>query len=247
MRHRALAGDHIALGKRRIRQALGKITLLAVGKTGKQFHGSNRTQAAQGFAPQNLGLVRSTFFNQMDGVVVGRKPDAVALQGGKDMHTDIRIRQIIRARVDQPVTQDIAGITRAEIIEYTTGCRRQRHIADGCRRQIRLNQTDHPPRRHRQVDIEINAAPPHRRRLMFVTQDGVAALHQLTIRHDHLFASARQQGRVAPLDVSHLPGEVIDPDPVADLQRAIHLQRKPAQQIAQRILHGKSEHGGDHR
>jgi hypothetical protein len=45
----------------------------------------------------------------------------------------------------------------------------------------------------------------------------------------------------------HLPGLVVHAHPVADLQRVVDLQRQPAEQVAQRVLHREGQHRGDHR
>lgn len=49
----------------------------------------------------------------------------------------------------------------------------------------------------------------------------------------------------APEHIGHPAADVVELDPITHPQRIIQLQRHPAQHIAQRILHGKGQHGSD--
>ncbi len=71
--------------------------LFAVGQAGEQFDGVDGAQAALHFAAFHLGAVRGALLDEVDGVVVGGQADAVALQGGQDVHADIRVGEIVAA------------------------------------------------------------------------------------------------------------------------------------------------------
>ena len=77
--------------------------------------------------------------------------------------------------------------------------------------------------------------------MSFVGDDRKLALHELAVRHHDLLAIARENRGEAPLDLDHAPGNVVELDPVADLQRVVELQREAAEDVAERILHREGE------
>ena len=169
------------------------------------------------------------------------------LEGGEDVMAHVGVGEVVRAGVDQPVAQLVAGVAVAELPQQALRRGGEADVGDAGGLDVVQDGAGDPCRRHREVDVEVDQPALLRHGLPLVADDRIAVFHQVAVGDDDPFAVAGDDGGVAPLDVADPPGDFVDLDPVADFEGVVHLQREAAKEVAEGVLHRDGDHRGEHR
>ena len=164
------------------------------------------------------------------------------------MHAHHRVGGVILEKVGEKVAQVVAQVAVLEAVQDAARRRNAGDVGDGELAHLVLDHGDEPGRRHPRVDHEVEGAPPRRVRAFAPAEDRDAALHERAVGDEDRLPVAGLEQRGAPADVAHPAGQlVVDPDPVAHLDRVVELDRESAKHVAQRVLHGEGDDRGEDR
>ncbi len=171
----------------------------------------------------------------------------IATQGGIDEAAYHGVGGVIAGQVGQPVAHCIAGDPPFDVHQQAV---RLRVLGDAGQfgfPQGLLDQRDNLGRQGIQRQIEPDPASPLERFATATAEHGETLLEQVTVGYDHCLPVAGLDGGGAPVDLDDAPLGGVHLQPVTDGDGAVELDRDASQQVAEGVLHGKGDDGGDHR
>ncbi|EXI68298.1 MAG: hypothetical protein AW07_04432 [Candidatus Accumulibacter sp. SK-11] len=243
----ALPVDHVTTDEGRMDEVLADGQQLVFLQAGENLEAAQVGQPPLAFAPPDRLAMGLVLLRHQQRLLRYCQLHATALQGGEHMHAHRRVGRIVGLRIEHPVAQSVTRVTRTELHQDARWPRVIGNVGNLGSADCRLDGSDHLRRWRIVGQVEPHPAPPRPARDIGPTVYRETATHQLAVGYHDDLAIARPDRRLSPADLRHAAGQVVDADPVAGAQRVVELQGDSGQDVAQRILHGEGEHGGDHR